>query len=93
MGRGRWDLGFILNGLPWVFNSFWDFLCCLGEVGRCIILNFVYGMLKMANEFPENKIICLCRINFWIGQLHLDGEIFARVREFLGGTGEDMGWG
>ena len=87
------DLGFTTKSLPWVFNSFWIFLCCLGEVGRCIILNFRSGILKIVNELPENKIICLCRINFWIGRLHLDGKIFARGREFLGGTWEAWGGG
>ena len=47
----------------------------------------------MANELLENKIICLCVINFGIWRLHLGGRIFARGREFLGGTWEGMGGG
>jgi hypothetical protein len=50
-------------------------------------------MLNFANELLENKIICLCVMNFWIWRLHLGDKIFARGREFLGETWEGMGWG
>ena len=47
----------------------------------------------MANELPENKIICLCRINFWIRQLHLDGKIFLGGENFLAELGRAWGGG
>jgi hypothetical protein len=43
-------------------------------------------MLKIANELLENKIICLCIINFWFGWRLFWVENLVRGREFFGGT-------
>ena len=43
-------------------------------------------MLKIANELLENKIICLCIINFWFGwRLFWVGNL-VRGSEFFGET-------
>ena len=51
-----------------------------------MILNFGKGMLKMANELLEYKIICWCIINFWIGWQLFWVENVVRGGEFFGET-------
>ena len=51
-----------------------------------MILNFGKGMLKMANELLEYKIICWCIINFWIGWQLFWVENVVRGSEFFGET-------
>ena len=81
MGLSMDELIGSVNGLPGPFNVFCCLLCCLGEVGRFIISNFAYGILKIANELLENKIIRLCGL---IGGCF--GWEFGQGREFLCGT-------